>query len=118
MPFHPTDFILKDLVIETRFELALARGRGGDVHGSLATAEDDKGFFGREGSGVEWCVGRVGFEELEIPRGDQFGGFVFGGGNEVGAVGGGLDVGDLHPIFVSGEGVKEFAGLCGSISQE
>ena len=117
MPFHSADLIFKDFVIETRFELALTRGRSGDVHGSLTAAKDDKGFFGRKGSGVECCVGGVGLEELEIPRRDQFGGFVFGGGNEVGAVGGGLDVGDLHAILVSGEGVKEFAGLSESVNQ-
>ena len=42
-----------------------------------------------------------------------FGGFVFGGGDEVGAVGGHLEVGDLHAIFVGGLVDDEFARLEG-----
>ena len=43
--------------------------------------------------------------------GDYFGGFVFGGGDEVGAVGGHLEVRDLHAVFVCGFVDEEFAGL-------
>lgn len=38
----------------------------------------------------------------ERGRGTYFGGFVFGGGDEVGAVGGHLEVCDLHAVFVGG----------------
>lgn len=98
-------------MVEPRFEFALAGGRGGDVHGGLAAAEDDEGLFGGQGGCVQGGVGGVGFEELEVPRRDQLGGFVLGGGEEVGTVGGGLDVGYLHAVFVGGEGVEQLAGL-------
>ena len=44
-------------------------------------------------------------------EGRYFGGLVFGGGDEVGAVGGHLEVGDLHAVFVGGLVDEEFAGL-------
>ena len=43
----------------------------------------------------------------------QAGGFVFGGGYEVGAVEGELEVGYLHAVFVGGGVVEAFAGLGG-----
>ncbi len=39
------------------------------------------------------------------------GGFVFGGGDEVGAIGGHLQVCDLHALFVRFDVFEEFAGL-------
>lgn len=55
------DLVLEDAVVEAGFELALARGGGGHVHGGLAAAEDHEGFVGRDGGGVEGGVGDVGF---------------------------------------------------------
>lgn len=54
--------------------------------------------------------GRVQQEDGE---GTYFGGLVFGGGDEVGAVGGHLEVGDLHAVFVRGLVDKKFARLAG-----
>ena len=48
-------------MIESCFEFALSARRGCDVHCGLAAAEDDEGFFGRDGCGVERGVGDVGF---------------------------------------------------------
>ena len=98
-------------MIEPSFELPLPGGGSGDVHCRLPAAEDHEGFLGSERGGVEGGVGRVGFEECEVAAADQFGGFVFRGGDEVGAVGRSLDVGHLHAVFVRGEGFEEFAGL-------
>ena len=61
VPLDAPDFVLEDLVVEAGFELALAGGGGGDVHGGLAAAEDHEGFLGRDGGGVEGGVGGVGF---------------------------------------------------------
>ena len=47
----------------------------------------------------------------EEEEGAYFCGFVFGGGNEVGAVGGHLEVGDLHAVFMCGLVDQEFARL-------
>lgn len=62
------DLVLEDLVVEAGLELALARGRGGDVHGGLAAAEDDVVLLGGDAGAVERRVGRVGLEDLEVPR--------------------------------------------------
>ena len=40
--------------------------------------------------------------ESGVGKRTYFGGFVFGGRDEVGAVRGHLEVGDLHPVFVGG----------------
>lgn len=71
--FDSTDFVLEDLVVEARFELALARRSGRHVHGCLAAAEDDKVFLGRDGGGVERGVGDVFFEDFELTGGDKLG---------------------------------------------
>lgn len=57
--------------------------------------------------------GLGGWKEMgwEGGRGKYFCGFVFGGGDEVGAVGGHLEVCDLHAVFVGGLVDEEFAGL-------
>lgn len=44
-----------------------------------------------------------------------FGGFVLGGGDEVGAVRGHLEVCDLHAVFVGGLVDEELAGLGGGL---
>lgn len=103
MSLDSPDFILKNAVVKSSFEFALSGGRGGDVHGGLATAEDDEGFLRGYSGGVDGRVGDIGFQELEGPRryylkntlegtggrgwrnlwGGDLGGFVFGGGYEV-----------------------------------
>lgn len=76
MPLDAADLVLEDLVIEAGFELALPAGGGGDVHGRLAAAEDDEGFLGGDGGGVEGGVGGVGFQGGEIAGGEELGGLV------------------------------------------
>ena len=71
MPLHAADFVFEDFVVEAGFELALPAGGGGDVHGCLAAAEDDEGFLGRDGGGVEGGVGRVGFQRGEVAGRDE-----------------------------------------------
>ena len=61
MALDAADLVLEDLVVEAGFEFALPAGGGGDVHGGLAAAEDDEGFLGGDGRGVEGGVGGVGF---------------------------------------------------------
>lgn len=46
--------------------------------------------------------GGKGMREEGREGGTYFGGLVFGGGDEVGAVGGHLEVRDLHAVFVRG----------------
>jgi hypothetical protein len=65
------NLVFKDLVVEPRLEFTLARGRGGDVHGGLATAEYDKVLLGGDGGAVEGGVGCVGLENLEVLGGDE-----------------------------------------------
>ncbi len=70
MTFDAADLVFEDFVVEAGFEFALAGGGGGDVHGCLAAAEDDEGFFGGDGCGVEGGVGGVGFYYVEVAGGD------------------------------------------------
>lgn len=94
MTTYTTNLLGEDLVVETRFELTLA-GRGGcDVHGGLSSSEDDVVFYGGDGGAVEGCVGDVGLEDVEGLDIDELGGLVLGGGDEVCAVCGPLEVGD------------------------
>lgn len=65
MSLDAPNFVLEDAMVEAGFELALARGGGGHVHGGLAAAEDDEVFLGGDGRRVEGSVGNVCFEELE-----------------------------------------------------
>ncbi len=65
------DLVLEDLVVEAGLELALPRGGGGDVHGSLATAEDGVVLLWSEARAVERGIGGVGFEDLEVARRHQ-----------------------------------------------
>lgn len=53
------DLVLKDLVVEAGFELALAGRSGGDVHGGLATAENDKVLLASDGGAVDGGIGGV-----------------------------------------------------------
>lgn len=71
MALDTPDLVFEDLVVEAGFELALAGGGGGDVHGGLAAAEDDEGFLGGYGGGVEGGVGGVGFYDVEVAGGDE-----------------------------------------------
>lgn len=65
------DFVLKDLVVEARLELALAgRGRS-DFHGGLATAEDDKILVAGNGGAVEGGIGDVRLPNLEVTSRDE-----------------------------------------------
>ena len=109
---HATDLLLEDLVVEARFEFTLARGSGCDVHGSLATAEDDE-LLGLRGDGgrVEGCVGDVGLEDLHGVCVVQLGGLVLAGGQEVGAVGAPLQVRDLQVCVVREDVCEHLAGL-------
>lgn len=71
MPLHAADLVFEYLVVEAGFEFALPGRCGGDVHGGLAAAEDDEGFLGGDGGGVEGGVGGVGFQEGEVAGGDE-----------------------------------------------
>lgn len=103
----------------------------------MAAAEDHERLFRGDGCGVEGCVGYVGFEQFEVARGYHLvfflrgvrggfegfvrgggggnamylGGLIFGGGYEVGAVRGPLEVGDLHAVFMGCEAVNELSSL-------
>ena len=68
---HAANLLFKNLVVEARLELALTGRGGGDVHGGLATAEDDEVLLGRHGGGVEGGVGDVGLEDLEVLGRDE-----------------------------------------------
>lgn len=69
----PADLVLEDLVVEARLEFTLARGGGGDVHGGLATAEDDKVLLAGDAGAVERGVGGVGLHDLKVLGGDELG---------------------------------------------
>jgi hypothetical protein len=61
-----TNLLGEDLVVETGLEFTLA-GRGGcDIHGGLATTEDNVVFYGGNGSAVEGCVGNVCLEDGKL----------------------------------------------------
>lgn len=110
---HTADLLLEDLVVETRLELALAGRGGGDVHGGLATTEDHVALrVGGDGGGVERGVGDVGLEDLHGVGVVQLGGLVLAGGQEVGAVGAPLQVGNLEVGVVREDVGDELAGLC------
>ncbi len=68
---HTADLVLEDLVVESGLELSLPSRRGGDVHGGLATSENDEIFLGGDGGAVERCIGRVGLENLKILGADE-----------------------------------------------
>lgn len=124
------DLVLEDLVVETSFEFTLARGGRGDIHGSLTTSQDHVVLLGGDGGAVQGRVGNVGFEDGEVTAGDElgrpvsmhaprrtprsqtyFGRFVFRGGDEVGAVGGELDVVDLVVELVGLDVLQLLTGL-------
>jgi len=108
---HSANFILKDLVVESRLELALSCTGGGDIHSGLTTAEDDKIFPGSYGGGVERRVCSVGLEDLEIAGADNLRSLVFAGSYEVRSVGGKLDVVDGGVVLVDFDVVDEFTSL-------
>lgn len=109
---HATDLLLEDLVVEAGLEFTLASGGGGDVHGGLATAEDNVALGVRgDGGGVEGRVGDVGLEDFHGAGVVQLGLLVLAGGQEVGAVGAPLQVGDLHVGVVREDVGDELAGL-------
>lgn len=65
------NLLLKDLVVETGFELSLT-GRGGcDIHGGLTTTENDVVLDGSDGCAVERGICDVGLEDLEVIGGDE-----------------------------------------------
>ena len=110
---HAADLVLEDLVVEAGLELALASAGGSDVHGGLATAEDDVVLLGGDAGAVERGVGGVGLKELEITGGHEAGGLVLRGGDEVGPVGRPLQVGHLLVKLVDGDVEVLLAGLWG-----
>lgn len=59
------NLLLKDLVVETSLELALAVVGRRDIARFLASAENDKVLDGSDGGGVEGGVSLVGLEGLE-----------------------------------------------------
>jgi hypothetical protein len=61
---YTANLLHEDLMIEAGFELSLAGGCGGDVHGSLSSTEDNVVFYWGDGSAVEGCVGDVGFQDI------------------------------------------------------
>lgn len=111
MTTHTTDLLLEDLVVETRLELSLSRRGGGDIHGGLTTSKDDKVFLGCDGGAVEGGVRDVGLEHFEVAGGDELGGLVLAGGDEVGTVGGPLEVGYLAAELMGGDAVDDVAVL-------
>lgn len=68
---NTADLILEDLVVEAGFEFTLAGGGAGDVHGGLATTEDDKVLLRGHGGAVEGGVGDVGLDDLKVSGGDE-----------------------------------------------
>lgn len=68
---HAADLVLEDLVVEAGLELALSRGGSGDVHGGLATAEDDEVLLGGDGGAVEGGIGCVGLDDGEVAGRDE-----------------------------------------------
>ena len=105
------DFVLKDLVVESGLELTLTGRGGGDIHGGLTTSEDDKVLLGGDGGAVEGGITDVGLEDGEVARGDELGRLVLAGGDEVGPVGGPLQVDDGLVELVDGEVVVDLARL-------
>ena len=91
---YTADFLGEDLVVETGFEFTLSGGGGCDIHGGLSSSEDDVLFYGGDGGAVEGCVGDVGLQDVEGLDVEKLGGLVLGGGDEVCAVCGPLEVGD------------------------
>jgi hypothetical protein len=109
---HTADLLLEYLVVEASLELALAGRSGSDVHGSLATAKDNVVLgVGGDGGGVEGRIGDVGLEDFHAVGVVQLGGLVFAGGQEVGAVGAPLQVGDLEVGVVREDVGEHLAGL-------
>lgn len=108
---HTANLLFEDLVVEPSLEFTLPRGSGGDVHGGLTTTEEDVVLLGGDGGAVERGVGDVGLEQLQVAGGDQAGGLVLGGGDEVGAVGAPLQIGDLEAQLVGVDLVDHVAGL-------
>lgn len=100
MTTDSTDLLLENLVIETSFEFTLSRVGGSDVHSGLSTAEDDKVLVRCDGGAVERSVGNVGLHDFEIGGVDELGGLVFRGCDEVCAVWGPLEIGDLQVWLV------------------
>lgn len=95
MTSNSTDLVFEYLVVESRFEFALALIGLCDFRSILATAEDDEVFLWGDGCGVEWCIGRVGLEDLEVTGGEDLCGFVSACCDEVCAVLRELEVVDL-----------------------
>lgn len=128
------NLVLEDLVVEPRLEFTLARGGRGDVHGGLATAEDDKVLLAGDAGTVEGRIGGVGLEDLEVLGGDELGGvsgpvlgwgdcrctylgrLVLAGGDEVCPVGGPLEIGNGLVEVVDGVVGNQIAGLHGLAS--
>jgi hypothetical protein len=69
MSFYSANLVLKDLVVESGLELSLSRRCCGNISSSLTSTKDDKLLLRSHGSAVEWCVGRIGLENLKVPGG-------------------------------------------------
>ena len=108
---NTADLIFKHLVVETGLEFTLASGGSCDIHGGLTTTEDHVVLLWGNACGVERGISGVGFEDGEVASGHELkwlaryqdrdsreaylGSLVLGSGDEVGAVGGELDVVNL-----------------------
>ena len=73
MTTDTADLVLEDLVVESGLEFTLAGGCRCDVHGGLATTENDVFLLWRDGSGVEGGIGWIGLHDGEIAGRDDLG---------------------------------------------
>lgn len=100
---NTANLVFEDLVVKSSLELTLAGSGCGNIHGSLTTSEDNEILLGRNAGTVQWCVGGVRLQNLEVSNGDEVSGLVLGGSDEVGAVGSPLQIRDLHVQLVYGQ---------------
>ena len=63
---HTPDLVFENFVVEASLEFTLASGGCSDIHRGLATTKNHVIFLRRDSGGIEWCVGRVGFENGQI----------------------------------------------------
>ncbi len=66
MASNHSDFLLEDLMVKSSFEFTLSAVGGGNIHGRLSTAENDKVLFGCNSGAVQGSIGSIGFHNFEI----------------------------------------------------
>ncbi len=96
MAFNSSEFFFKNQVEKSRLKFSLTCGGGCDLHGFLTSTKTDMLQIWGNAGAVDGTLSFVGFEAFQAVNVKEFGGVVFGGGDEHGAILGSLHVVDIR----------------------